>query len=106
MANEEMKVLDPLGKTIYLPADICDKDNAQADVIYDDVQTVIERPALLIEVTENSDYYFYYYRSVGWNQTLLITVHLRNSQWQAVGCQKNPSTRELSLILKKGKQII
>lgn len=106
MANEEMKVLDPLGKTIYLPSGICDRDNMQQDIIYDDVQTVIQKPALLVEVTENNDHYFYYYRSVGWNQTLLITVHLKNSQWQAVNCQKNPSTRELSFILKKGKQII
>ncbi len=105
MANEEIKVLDPLGKTIYLPLGICDKEDTQQD-IYDDVQTVIQKPAILIEVTENSENYFYYFRSIGWNQTLLITVHLRNSQWEAVHCQKNPSTRELSFILKKGKQII
>lgn len=105
MANEVTKVLDPLGKTVYLSVNICAHKN-EGHEIYDDAATVIRKPAVLVEAKENDEIKFYYYRSVGWNNTLLIAVHSRGDHWEAYNCMKNPSSKELALILKKGKQII
>lgn len=105
MANEVMIILDPLGKTVYLPPHMCtDKNNEREDL--EDAATVIRKPAVLIEAIENEQKKFYYFRSVGGNNTLLIRVHFSNDRWEAYSCVKNPSTRELSLLFRKGKQII
>jgi len=107
MTNEE-PVIDPLGKRIYLVPEICapgSELNGEEE-IYDDIATVINKPALLIEVTENKETEFYYFRSVGWENTLLINVHFHNMRWEAYGCKKNPDSTELSILLKKGKQLL
>jgi hypothetical protein len=105
MANEEMTAVDPLGKTIFLLPEACTIENEPYE-IYDDATTVIQKPALLVEVNEDNATIFYYYRSVGWNSTLLISVGWDNNRWEVMSCRRNPSSEELSGILKKGKQII
>ena len=96
---------DPLGKTIHLlPADLFAQN--ESNEIYDDVATVIRKPAMLIEVKENDESQYYYFRSVGWNNTLLIIVRSNNNQWEAYDYIKNPSSQMLSSILKQGKQLL
>lgn len=105
MANEIMRVTDPLGKTIFLLPGLCADENEEQE-IYDDATTVIEKPAMLIESRQNDETSLYYFRSVGWHNTLLITVKLKEGRWEACECKKNPSSQDLSALLKKGKQII
>lgn len=104
MANEVV-ALDPFGKTIHLLPVVWFSENETAE-IFDDATTVIEKPALVIEVTENNQTELYYFRSVGWNNTLLITVRHTNNRWEAYNFLKNPSSQFLSTILKKGRQIL
>lgn len=104
MANE-VTATDPLGKTIYLLPAIFFTEN-EANEIYDDAATVINKPAMLIEENQNNETQFHYFRSVGWNNTLLLTVRFNNDRWEAYKCIKNPSSQMLSGLLKKGKQIL
>jgi hypothetical protein len=86
MANE-VTTIDPLGKTIHLLPAILFPDN-KAGEIYDDAATVIQKPAILIEANENNETEYHYFRSVGWNNTLLITVRFKNGRWEAYKCVK------------------
>ena len=106
--TNEAPITDPLGKKIYLVPEICTIENElhEEEEIYDDVSIVIKKPALIIEVNENDETKFYYFRSVGWEHTLLINVHYHNSRWEAYKCKKNPDSQELSILLKKGKQLL
>lgn len=103
MANEVV-IQDPLGKPIHLLTKSFFTEIESAED-YDDAATVIKKPALIIEVIENNATHFYYFRSVGWNSTLLIAVRFTNGIWKAYNVVKNPSSQTLSDILKKGKQI-
>jgi len=107
MTNED-PVVDPLGKKIYLIPEICISENElhEEEEIYDDIATVIKKPALIIEVTKDKETEFYYFRSVGWENTLLINVHYHNDRWEAYECKKNPDSNELSTLIKKGKQLL
>lgn len=102
--TNEVFAIDPLGKTIYLLSEIFFIES-EANEIYDDATTVIKKPAFIIEIKENNDTQFYYFRSVGWNNTLLIKVRLDNNRWEAYDWIKNPSSEILLFVLKKGKQI-
>jgi len=104
MINEEA-VRDPLGKLIYLPPDLFMNENSAANII-NDVSTVITKPAILIEVTENDELRYYYFRSIGWNKTFLIIIRQINNRWEVDNCIKNPAGETLSIVLKKGKQIL
>jgi hypothetical protein len=101
----EVAVIDPLGKTIYLLPGILFSEN-EAEEIYDDAAAVIEKPALLVEVHDNNVTELCYFRSIGWNKTLLIIARWNNGRWEADHCIKNPSSETLSAILKKGDQLI
>ena len=101
----EVAVMDPLGKLIYLPPDLCTNQNSTKD-IFNEVSTVITKPAILIEVIENAQLQYYYFRSVGWNKTFLIIIREINDQWQVDHCIRNPAGEMLSIALKKGKQIL
>ena len=101
----EVAVIDPLGKTIYLLPEILFKEN-EAEEIYDDATAVVKKPALLMETHENNTTQLYYFRSIGPIKTLLIIAKQNNDRWEAYGCIKNPSRETLSELLKKGKQLI
>jgi len=101
----EVAIMDPLGKLIYLPPDLCTNQNLTKD-IFNDVSTVITKPAILIEVMENSQLQFYYFRSIGWNKTFLIIICQINNRWEVNTCIRNPAGETLSTVLKKGKQIL
>lgn len=105
MTNEVI-ARDPLGKSVFLIDGIF-LSGIESDEIYDDAATVIKKPAMIIEAVENERTELYYFRSIGWNNTLLITVRFNNNNkhWEAHDYIKNPSTQMLSNLLKKGKQI-
>lgn len=101
----EVAVIDPLGKTIHLLPGIFFSEN-EAEEIYDDATIVIKKPALHVEVHEKGATQLYYFRSIGWNKTLLIVTRWSNNRWEAYSCVKNPSSETLSAILKKGNHLI
>ena len=101
----EVTAIDPLGKTVHLLPGILFSEN-EDEGIYDGATTVIKKPALLVEVNENNETQFYYFRSVGWNKTLLLTTRFHEGRWEAFQCLKNPSSEMISALLKKGKHII
>ncbi|HEU4472198.1 MAG TPA: hypothetical protein VFR58_13995 [Flavisolibacter sp.] len=106
MANEGLSVTDPLGKVVFLLQDMfasCLR-NTKED-IFDDAATVIRKPALMIE-QEGNPPSLYYFRSVGWHNTLLIEVGERNERWETKRCILNPSNEMLSDILRNGKQLL
>jgi hypothetical protein len=104
MANEVMSINDPLGKQIFLLEGIRIAENDPD--IYDDAITVIEKPAMMIEVNENNETEFYYFRSIGWHNTLLIMARFQNGRWEAYQRIANPPYDDLIELIKKGKQII
>lgn len=109
-----MIVSDPLGNEISLVPDICiiqqetaeTKMNDVDSEIYDDIATVIRKPAIMVESETGGQTKLYYFRSVGWQKTLLIEVKYHNNHWEAYQCTWNPSNQQLSDVLKKGKQLI
>jgi hypothetical protein len=106
MPNESRIVTDPFNNRIYLISGICDSINGNSSEIYEEVSRVIEKPAICVEVKQNKTNELYYYRSIDWHHTILITVHYHNERWETSNCEKNPSNEKLSGILKKGRQLI
>jgi hypothetical protein len=101
----ELTATDPLGNTVYLLPEVY-LAGKKAEDVYDDVTMVIKRPAALIELQEQNQSQYYYFRSVGWNKALLITTRFDNDRWEAFRLVENPSADMMSAILKKGKQLI
>ena len=60
---------------------------------------------MLIEV-RGPEQRLYFFRSVDWSHTLLLGAELRNDEWRVFSCVQNPSSTELSELLKKGRQLI
>ncbi|HEY0065883.1 MAG TPA: hypothetical protein VGB46_00925 [Flavisolibacter sp.] len=108
MANGGLTIItDPLGNKIKFLDNLCAIEQfMQEGEVYDDLSTVITRPAILIELSDTIPLELYYYRSIGWNHTLLIGVRKSGSEWEAFQCQRNPEFAVLSGLLKKGKQLI
>lgn len=107
MANEVRSTIDPFGNTIFLLQDICISHNlTEENEIYDDAATVISKPALVIEVKVDGPPELYYFRSVGWDSTMLITAHLHNERWETSNCVRNPSNEALSDLMRKGIQLL
>ena len=101
----ELTATDPLGNTVHLLPEVYFKEDTESG-IYDDVTTVINKPAALIEINENGEIQYFYYRSVGWSNALLIISRYHNDRWEAFSLVQNPSVDMMSALLKKGKQII
>ena len=104
MTNEVI-AKDPFGKMIHILPEIFFNES-ESQEIYDDAATVVKKPAIVVEVNEGHETRFYYFRSVGWHNTLLITTRLNNGRWEAYDCIKNPSSEVLLSVLKKGKQLL
>ncbi|MGZ3952891.1 MAG: hypothetical protein ACXVBZ_15930 [Flavisolibacter sp.] len=101
----ELTATDPLGNTVHLLPEVYFAENKEKG-IYDDVTMVISKPAAFIEVKEEGETLYYYFRSVGWNKALLIISHYHNERWEAFRLVQNPPAEMMSAILKKGRQII
>ena len=106
MANEVMSVKDPLGNTIFLLEGICVENEEPDPEIYDSATTVIQKPAMIIRVESDQIIQHYYFRSVGWHNTLLISVQFNGEKWISDKCFRNPSNEKLAALLKNGKQIL
>ncbi|HYH16871.1 MAG TPA: hypothetical protein VD794_16680, partial [Flavisolibacter sp.] len=72
--------------------------------IYDKPSKVIEAPAMMMQVTGVSDEN-YYFRSVGWENSLLIGTKRINGKWTAHTVVKNPSSQLLLDIYRMGSHV-
>jgi hypothetical protein len=107
MTEEIIYINDPLGRQICINKKLCSrklKEIAPLD-LYDDLYTVLAKPAILIEIRKTPPE-FAYFRSIGWHFAVLIKVKFAAHLWQAYTCVINPSDDELVELLKIGKQII
>ena len=105
MENEDPIITDPLGNSIHLPHQLCLQVPEGDGEVYDELTTVIERPAVLIRLPEQPAE-LVYYRSIGWNNTLLIRVRHTGKKWLAYSCSRNPEARQLADLMKLGQQLI
>ncbi len=104
LSNLSTIVNDPLGNSIHLPRDICLEGGPEKlpKEIYDEYRNVIETPACIIEMQDGSKFYF---RSIGWDFTVLIEVSFKEEKWNAIRCLKNPPTTYIQALLKDGNFI-
>lgn len=107
MSNEERIITDPLGNQVRISPSLCDVglQPIHSDT-FDDPLDVIRRPIMMIELTDTPTPQLCYYRSVGWETTLLIMTKKTGDEWEAFRCTKNPTPQTLSELLKKGRQLI
>lgn len=98
--------IDPLGNQVVLPKNLCDLEALGVNTleIYDQPFKVIEAPAIILQVvgTINENYYF---RSIGWQSTLLIVTKKVGEKWLAHKIFKNPSGKQLQNLYTKGNKI-
>lgn len=104
MAQQPRIETDPLGHRIILEG-IDLSAGAQFAEPEEILAQVIRKPAMLIEI-KSPEQRLYFFRSVDWSHTLLVGAELRNGEWQAFSCVQNPTSTELSELLKKGRQLI
>jgi hypothetical protein len=107
MTEEIVYIDDPLGRKICVAKNLCSLENEQINSLdlYDDLSSVIAKPAILIE-TSDLPVELFYFRSIGWKLSVLIKVKLKKRLWEAYKCVINPSDADIVRLLKKGKQII
>src|SRR3954469_13325904 len=106
MNNEARKVVDPLGNTVViLPGTGMGGKALQDPDIFDDIPTVIQRPAMMIDVRE-PERALYYFRSIGWNSTILLATRQLDDHWEIFECIKNPPNETLSDLMRKGTQVL
>ena len=107
MTEEMIYINDPLGRKICFPKKLCALEIKEIDMLdlYDDIYTVVAKPAILIE-TLNFPVEYFYFRSLGWHFSVLIKVKYIHHCWEAYTCIINPSDTDIVEILKRGKQLI
>ncbi|MDB5196488.1 MAG: hypothetical protein JWP88_859 [Flaviaesturariibacter sp.] len=93
---------DPFGLCITISESLCPTlEGTEAEKLYGDYRTTIERPAFVIELNHKVPTR-YYCRYLSWRITLLIQTEYRQGGWQAVHCTKNPSDAYLKHLAIQG----
>ena len=84
-------VTDPLGQQVIISQAFLEATDkmVQAGEVMDDVQKMIERPAMLFRMTGDCNRLFYL-RAIGWNTTILAEVQKTERGYQLVNYQLNP----------------
>jgi hypothetical protein len=107
MTEEVIYINDPLGRKICINKKLCSQEIEQLASLdlYDDLYSVLSKPALLIE-TLDSPPELIYFRSIGWHFSVLLKAKFTGYYWEVYNCSINPSDGEIVELLKTGKQII
>jgi hypothetical protein len=97
-------IIDPFGNEVFLPKDLFTPKVLEVKLLdlFDKPAKVIEAPALMMQVSGDLEEN-YYYRSVGWDSTLLICTRKIAGRWIAQYISDNPSSKQLYEIYKKGR---
>jgi hypothetical protein len=106
--NNSETVIDPLGNEVLFPKHLTDLGGLGKELpdVYDMPSRVIEAPALMMQVSGSTEEN-YYYRSIGWENTLLIGTKKIGNRWIVHSILNNPSGQHLRDIYKAGEvQII
>jgi hypothetical protein len=106
MADEARMEKDPLGNSIFLLPDVCMPVEKAFLYTNEAATTVITRPAMVVEVTENGIKSRFYYRSIEWQHTMLIEVRFNDNRWETYRCIENPSSDVLAEIVNKGRHLL
>ena len=104
--NNVETVIDPFGNEVLLSRQFCELSAFVTDMmeVYDKPSKVIEAPAMMLQVSGSSDE-TYYFRSIGWENILLIGTQKIEGKWHVHVVVKNPSTQQFRDIYKKGNQV-
>ncbi len=107
MTEDMVYTTDPFGRMVYFTKELCKlkKEELDSEDLHDDLFSVIKKPAIIIE-TSDSPKEFLYFRSIGWQLSVLLHVKFKNKFWEAYKCIINPSDSDIVELLKKGKQIL
>lgn len=107
MTEEVIYINDPLGRKISIAKNLCcfQKIKLNSFDLLDDLFSVIKKPALMIEMARPVTEYLYF-RSIGWDLSVLIHVKRIKHLLHAYKCRINPSDADIIDLLKNGKQII
>ena len=107
MTEEMIYINDPLDRKICIPKKFCALEIKEIESLdlYDDLYSVVTKPAILIETSDSPAEYLYF-RSIGWHFSVLIRVKNIGYCWEAYKCTINPSDADIVEILKNGKQLI
>jgi hypothetical protein len=103
MEKGQFMVTDPFGFRIHILDESCFPKEVTSDPeIYNGFHTVIERPAFIIVLPDNSPAERYYYRSIGWTKTVLIRVQ-KKQEWEANQCIFDPSDTMIKKLAAQGR---
>jgi hypothetical protein len=104
MKKGQSMVTDPFGFRVIILDESCFTNEVTSDPeIYNGFQTVIERPAFIIVLPDNSPAERYYYRSIGWTKTVLIRVQKKDENWEANECVFDPSDALIKQLAAQGR---
>jgi hypothetical protein len=99
-------IQDPLGNTVMLSPELCEHTGSEVhtDDFMDSATTVVQQPALVLQL-KDSGKQLYYFRSIAWNRTLLISTTKEDGHYHAYECTHNPTQEELALLFGKTDQV-
>jgi hypothetical protein len=99
-------VKDPLGNEIFLVHLYSEpyKEKLNDDSV-EQFTKAIQKPALLLEVN-GKHRELYYLRATDWDRRILLVAQFVNNRWESVRHIDNPSSEDLALVMKKGRQLI
>ncbi len=96
---------DPLGNRVSFELSSCfPGPKGSGHLRPSDLEAAITHPAMIIAVEQEAARY--YYRSMDWNLTLLVRVRLQDEVWTSETGSWNPSSAELTSLVKKGRQLL
>ena len=104
--NNTETIIDPLGNEVLLPQNLSDLNYLGIDIleVFDKPSKVIEAPAMMMQVSGAFDEN-YYFRSVGWENSLLIGTKKIAGKWTVHTVLRNPSSQQLREIYKTGDNV-
>jgi hypothetical protein len=99
-------LVDPFGLEIILEDEDCFSDEkAGGRHYYNDFHSVIEKPAYIINLPSSSPPERYYFRTIGWEISLLIRSQLIGKEWRANHCEVDPADDHIKKLAEKGQII-
>jgi hypothetical protein len=97
-----LKATDPLGTIIQIPDNLggLAANEIRHNWLNKTVQATIEKPMYMLEIKGVA---FYYIRSLGWENTMLVEAVQKEGLWQAIACYPNPTPAYLRGLLKEAR---